>query len=107
MARGSARISPTYGRVTLDRGTVHETNFPGLGRRPALVVSWDAVDLRLRQPILARITTADRQRWLDTFVAIGAGEAGLERDSVVLCHELVTVPAEDVGLLSGVFLGAG
>lgn len=83
------------------RGDVHQTRFPGLGRRPALIVSWDSVNARLRQPVVARITATERDRSLDTFVSLDPGEAGAELPSYVLCHDLSTVRAQDVGTYLG------
>jgi mRNA-degrading endonuclease toxin of MazEF toxin-antitoxin module len=83
--------------MTFERGGVHIAVLPGLGRRPALIVSADPVNLRLRQPVVARITATDRPRVLGTYVRLDAFEAGLERESFVLCHDLSTVPAEGFG----------
>ncbi len=83
--------------MTLERGGVHIASLPGLGRRPALIVSADSVNLRLRQPVVARITAADRPRVLSTFVRLDASEAGLDRESFVLCHDLTTVAADGIG----------
>ena len=85
--------------MTLERGGVHIADLPGLGRRPALIVSADSVNLRLRQPVVARITATDRPRVLSTYVHLEASEAGLDRESFVLCHDLSTVPAEGLGAL--------
>ena len=83
--------------MTIERGAVHLAALPGLGRRPAVVVSSDAINLRLRQPVVARITATDRPRSLMTYVHLGAEEAGLEHDSIILCHDLTTVPAAALG----------
>ena len=97
--RGRART--LLGGVIVERGAVHLTQLPGIGRRPALVVSWAGVNMRLGQPVMARITTVGRERALDTFVALQAGEGGLEHESFVLCHDLTTVGASAVGLRLG------
>lgn len=83
--------------MTIEKGAVHLAALPGLGQRPALIVSSDLVNLRLRQPVVARITATDRPRALRTYVWIAADETGLEQDSYVLCHDLSTVPAEALG----------
>jgi len=83
--------------VTLERGGVHIAELPGLGRRPALIVSADSVNLSLRQPVVARITSSDRARVLRTYVRLDASEAGLDQESFILCHDLSTVPAEGFG----------
>lgn len=77
------------------------TTLPGLGRRPAVVVSSRAVNVRLRQPVVARITATERTRALPTFVRVGALEAGLEQDGYILCHDLSTVPAAALGVRLG------
>jgi mRNA-degrading endonuclease toxin of MazEF toxin-antitoxin module len=74
---------------------------PGLGRRPALIVSADEINLGLRQPVVARVTSTARPRAVRTYVPLAAGEAGLEAESFVLCHDLTTLPTEAVGLRLG------
>jgi mRNA-degrading endonuclease toxin of MazEF toxin-antitoxin module len=88
----------------LERGDVCWTEQPGLGRRPVVVVSTRVVSAALR-PIVAAITTTDRARRIPTTVPVAAGEVpGLDRDSWVLGHELLTldaeVPLEPAGRLS-------
>ena len=78
------------------RGGVHYALLPGLGRRPAVVVSSRPVNDALRRPVLARITARQRERSLPTHVVLAESEAGLPLPSTVLCHELWTVPAEDL-----------
>lgn len=103
MARSHRGVDPRAALrgVAVIRGDVHQTRLPGLGRRPALIVSWDSVNVRLRQPIVARITATERERSLDTFVALDPGEAGAELPSYVLCHDLSTVRAQDIGVYLG------
>lgn len=91
--------------MILERGAVHWASLPGVGLRPALVVSWNGVNLRLGQPVVARITTVDRGRSLDTFVPLEAGEGGLDQDSFVLCHDLSTVSRTAIGLRLGQLRG--
>jgi len=85
------------------RGGVYYADY-GAGDRTVLVVSWDAINYGMRSPIICQITKSERERNLPTFVAIPAGEAGLEYDSYVLCHEILTLDVEDfrreVGMLS-------
>lgn len=97
--RGDA--GPSVRGVIAERGTVHWVTLPGIGRRPGLVVSWNGVNLRLGQPVVARITTVARERALDTFVPLRAGEGGLDQASFVLCHDLTTVHVSAVGLRLG------
>jgi mRNA-degrading endonuclease toxin of MazEF toxin-antitoxin module len=81
--------------VDIARGGVYYVDLPGAGDKPALVVSWNAINDGLRSPVVCQITTTDRARTLPTFVAISAGIAGLEEPGYVLCHEIVTLDVED------------
>ena len=66
---------------------------PHLGRRPYLIVSADLVNRVLSDITLVRVTAVERDRVLQTTVALAAGEVeGLPDRSFVLCHELYTVP---------------
>jgi mRNA-degrading endonuclease toxin of MazEF toxin-antitoxin module len=89
--------------VDIARGGVYYVDLPGVGDKPALVVSWNAINDGLRSPVVCQITTAERSRTLPTFVPIPAGTAGLAEPSYVLCHEVVTLDVEDfrreVGML--------
>ena len=86
------------------RGGVYVAQAVEGGERPVVVVSWDSLNGALRKPIVCTVTSTDRERALATAVSVPAGEAGLERDSYVLCHELSTLVAErfrrEVGLFS-------
>jgi mRNA-degrading endonuclease toxin of MazEF toxin-antitoxin module len=76
------------------RGAVWTTELPGIGRKPAVILSDHAVTLALR-PIVARITSVERPRAVPTAVALGPGEVdGLPEHSYVLCHDLVTVQTD-------------
>jgi mRNA interferase MazF len=72
------------------RGSVWFADIPRVGRKPVVVVSWDVVS-RLLKPVVARVTARGRRRTLPTFVELAPGEAGLERRSYVLCHDLLTL----------------
>jgi mRNA-degrading endonuclease toxin of MazEF toxin-antitoxin module len=76
--------------VSFRRGAVWFVDLPGIGDKPALIVSWQPIQDTLRAAIVARITSVDRRRTLPTAVRLEAGEAGLERAGYVLCHHLVT-----------------
>jgi mRNA interferase MazF len=76
------------------RGGIYYAAFPGIGDRPVLVLSWDAINAGLRSPIVCQVTTTERERHLPTFVLLPPGAAGLEADSFILCHELATIGAE-------------
>lgn len=78
------------------RGNVYRARLGELGMRPVLVVSWDTVNNVLRKPVVCHVTSRQRERALPTAVAISAGEAELQHDSYVLCHELHTLDAEDI-----------
>lgn len=58
-----------------------------------LIVSWNAINGGLRQPICALITSNDRVRSVPTFVQVEpTSENGLKQTSWVLCHALITLP---------------
>jgi mRNA interferase MazF len=87
--------------LTIHRGGVYFAALPTIGDKPVLVVSWDAVNRGLRQPIVARVTSAARRRTLPTHVELEAGEGGLTEPSVVLCHELVTLREDAIRRQAG------
>jgi mRNA-degrading endonuclease toxin of MazEF toxin-antitoxin module len=84
------------------RGGIYYADY-GVGDRTVLVVSWNAINNGMRSPIICQVTRTERERNLPTFVAIPAGEAVLEHDSNVLCHEILTLDLDDfrseVGML--------
>lgn len=74
--------------MIVDAGEVWWFELPRVGRKPAVVCSRRAVNLRV-MPIVARITTAERERALPTAIRLGAGEVdGLDEVSFVLAHDL-------------------
>jgi mRNA-degrading endonuclease toxin of MazEF toxin-antitoxin module len=74
------------------RGAVWTADIPDVGRKPVVIVSSRLVTLNL-QPIVARITSTQRTRTIETAVALDAGEVGeLPLTSYVLAHELFTLP---------------
>lgn len=88
----------------LDRGDVGWASLPGVGRKPVVVVSTRVVTIALR-PIVARITSVERDRPLPTAVALSDGELlGLPARSWIVCHDLATLvtdePIEPIGRLS-------
>lgn len=91
--------------MEIARGGVYYVHLPGVGDKPALVVSWNAINDGLRSPIVCQITRAERERRLPTFVRVSGGTAGLSDDCYVLCHELVTLDTGDfrraLGMLPG------
>ena len=62
-------------------------------RKRVLVVSWNAVNGGLRQPVCAVITDEERERTLPTYVELDPAETdgGVERPSFILCHALHTL----------------
>ncbi len=79
-----------------ERGAVWTARLPGIGLKPVVIVSDRAVTLALH-PIVARITSVERERAIPTAVAIEPGEVeGLPERSYVLCHDLVTLNDGDL-----------
>ena len=79
-------------RGLIRRGEIHFANFPGVGRKRVLIVSWNPVNAGMH-PIVARVTSRRRVRNVPTSVELEAGEANLPETSWVLCHELAALPA--------------
>ena len=69
--------------------------------RPVLILSRELVRPHLTQITVAPITT--RSRGLSTEVRVGTAN-GLERDSVINCDNIVTVPMSVIGRLLGYLL---
>lgn len=79
-----------------ERGAVWTARLPGIGPKPVVIISDRAVTLALH-PIVARITSVERQRAVPTAVAIEPGEVdGLRERSYVLCHDLATLNDGDL-----------
>lgn len=90
--------------MVLERGDVAWAWLPEVGRKPVVVVSARVVTLALR-PIVARITSIERERAVPTAVSLDDGEvAGLPSRSWVICHDLATLvtdrPLEPLDRLS-------
>jgi mRNA interferase MazF len=91
-----------------NRGDVIDVNLdPSLGReymktRPCLVVQSDLLNKYSQTTVVAPITGAENvKRVGPTFVPIRKGEAGLPKDSFVVCHQLRTVDESRFGKLYG------
>lgn len=88
----------------VERGGVYVAQTRQGGERPVVVVSADSVTRALRKPVICEITSTARERSLPTVVRLLAGEAGLDRDSYALCHEIATIGIEwfrgELGMLS-------
>jgi len=87
--------------VSFSRGAVWFVEVPGVGDKPALIVSWQPIQQALHSAIVARITSAGKKRSLPTAIPLESGEAGLERPSFVLCHDLFTIERERFRRFSG------
>jgi mRNA-degrading endonuclease toxin of MazEF toxin-antitoxin module len=66
-------------------------DIPGVGDKPALVVSWRPIQQALGAAIVARITSRTKRRTLPTAVPLERGEAALADGGFVLCHDLFTI----------------
>ncbi|MEK6275825.1 MAG: type II toxin-antitoxin system PemK/MazF family toxin [Actinomycetota bacterium] len=77
--------------MSFSRGAVWFVDIPGVGDKPALIVSWQPIQDALKAAIVARITSVDKKRSLPTAVPLESGEAGLEQAGYVLCHDLFTI----------------
>jgi mRNA-degrading endonuclease toxin of MazEF toxin-antitoxin module len=88
--------------VIVDAGEVWWFELPRVGRKPGVVCSRRAVNLRL-MPVVARITTVERDRALPTVVRLAAGEVeGLRGDSFALAHDLFLAgPAAPARMAAG------
>jgi mRNA interferase MazF len=89
------------------RGTVLEVSLdPSVGReymktRPCLVVQSDLLNKYSQVTIVAPITGTENAKQGPTYVRIGKGEAGLPKDSLVVCHQLRTVDESRLGKVYG------
>lgn len=77
--------------MSFSRGAVWFVEIPGVGDKPALIVSWQPVQQALGAAIVARITSAQRRRSLPTAVPLSAGDGGLDAPGYVVCHDLFTI----------------
>lgn len=73
----------------MNRGDVFDVEAPGLGRRPAVIVTRQGAIPYLSNVTVAAITT--RVRDLPTEVRLDEAQ-GLSRESVVNCDNLYTIP---------------
>jgi mRNA-degrading endonuclease toxin of MazEF toxin-antitoxin module len=80
--------------VSFSRGAVWFVEIPGVGDKPALIVSWQPIHRALNAAIVARITSVEKKRSLPTAIRLEAEDAGLERPGYVLCHDLFTLDRE-------------
>jgi mRNA interferase MazF len=86
-----------------NRGAVVAVNLdPSVGRemmktRPCLVVQSDLLNRHSQLTIVAPITGAEDKKRGPTYVPIRQGEAGLPKDSVVVCHQIRVVDDSRLG----------
>jgi mRNA interferase MazF len=73
----------------MNRGEVHDVEWPGLGRRPAIIVTRPTAIPYLANVTVVVVTT--RVRGLPTEVQLGAAH-GLIEGSVANCDNVLTVP---------------
>ncbi len=74
--------------MIVDAGEVWWFELPRVGRKPGVVCSRRAVNLSL-MPVVARITTVERERALPSIVHIPRGEVdGLSENYYALAHDL-------------------
>ena len=90
------------------RGDVLEINLdPSVGReymktRPCLVVQSDLINRHSETAIVAPITGAENVKSVGpTYVRIAKGEAGLPKESLIVCHQLRTVDESRFGRIYG------
>ena len=94
--------------VNCKRGTVLEVRLdPSVGRefmktRPCLVVQSDLLNKYSQVTIVAPITGAENVKRLGpTLIAMSKGEAGLVKESVVVCHQIRAVDESRLGKVYG------
>lgn len=73
----------------MTRGEVYNVDWPGLGLRPAVIVTRQTAIPHLTSVIVVLVTT--RLRGLPTEVELG-GAHGLTEGSVANCDNLLTIP---------------
>ncbi|MEJ7570372.1 MAG: type II toxin-antitoxin system PemK/MazF family toxin [Gaiellaceae bacterium] len=75
----------------MSRGEVYDVEWPGLGRRPAVIVTRNVAIPFLRNVVVALVTRTIRG--LSTEVPLDEAQ-GLREESVINCDNLLTVPKE-------------
>lgn len=82
----------------MNRGEVYDIDWPGLGLRPAVIVTRPTAIPHLTSVTVVLITT--RVRGLPTEVELGAAN-GLRDGSVANCDNVLTVPKTAIATLRG------
>lgn len=75
----------------MNRGDVYDVQWPGLGRRPAVIVTREIAIPFLANVVVALVTRTIRD--LSTEVLIDE-EHGLRSESAINCDNLLTVPKD-------------
>ena len=90
-----------------NRGDVLDVSLdPSIGReymktRPCLVIQSDLLNKYSQTTVVVPITGAENARGGPTYVPVRKGEAGLPKDSFIVCHQLRTVDESRFGKLYG------
>ncbi len=82
----------------MNRGDVYDVDWPGAGRRPAVIVTRQAAVPFLANVTVALITTTIRR--LPTEVVVDRA-VGLAHESAINCDNLFTVPKPALGRYRG------
>lgn len=75
----------------MNRGDVYDVEWPGLGRRPAVIVTSEVAVPFLRNVVVALVTRTIRE--LSTEVLVDEAQ-GLRGESAINCDNLLTVPKD-------------
>ena len=83
------------------RGDIYWHEFKGTGsvqsgRRPAVVVQWDAINLGSPTTIVAPMTSQPRRRQYPFHLVLSPRETGLPLESTVLCEQVKAVAQEEL-----------
>lgn len=85
--------------MTRRRGRIYHARLPDVDAyKRVLVVSWNAVNEGLRQPVCLVVTDEERERSLPTYVVLEPAESdgGVQRTSYILCHAVHTLKETDM-----------
>jgi mRNA-degrading endonuclease toxin of MazEF toxin-antitoxin module len=85
--------------LTRRRRGIYRARLPDVEEyKRVLVVSWNALNAALKQPICAVITAEERERKVPTYVVLEPHESdgGVNTTSFILCHALHTLKEADI-----------
>lgn len=88
----------------MNRGEVYDVDWPGLGRRPAVIVTRPTAIAHLTNVTVVLITT--RVRGLPSEVELGTAH-GLVEGSLANCDNLLTIPKTALAARRGMLGPAG